>query len=142
MFPNAACVASLVDRLVHRAEVIAIDGDSYCVEKHASGPSSAPREKAVSRRTHLPSGLSHGLHVLINADWWSQQAFAVFELLSDVRARIWMRYGVELHELIREQRLPPTVVGDWVVPLSGVRRLLRLTTITEKHFASRKSPLF
>jgi hypothetical protein len=22
--------------------------------------------------------------------------------------RIWMRYGVELHELIREQRSPPT----------------------------------
>jgi DNA replication protein DnaC len=29
VFPNAACVVSLVDRLVHNAEVIAIDGDSY-----------------------------------------------------------------------------------------------------------------
>ena len=29
MFPGAACVVSLVDRLVHNAEVIAIDGDSY-----------------------------------------------------------------------------------------------------------------
>jgi DNA replication protein DnaC len=29
VFPNAACVVSLVDRLVHRAEIIAIDGDSY-----------------------------------------------------------------------------------------------------------------
>jgi len=29
VFPNAACVVSLVDRLVHRAEVIAIEGESY-----------------------------------------------------------------------------------------------------------------
>ena len=29
MFPNAGCVVSLVDRLVHHAEVIAIEGDSY-----------------------------------------------------------------------------------------------------------------
>lgn len=29
VFPNAACVVSLVDRLVHRAEVIAIEGEPY-----------------------------------------------------------------------------------------------------------------
>ncbi len=29
MFPGAACIVSLVDRLVHNAEVVAIDGDSY-----------------------------------------------------------------------------------------------------------------
>ena len=27
--PNAACVVSLVDRLMHRAEVIRIEGESY-----------------------------------------------------------------------------------------------------------------
>lgn len=29
VFPNAACVVSLVDRLVHNAEILAIEGDSY-----------------------------------------------------------------------------------------------------------------
>ena len=29
VFPNAACVVSLVDRLVHDAEIIAIEGESY-----------------------------------------------------------------------------------------------------------------
>jgi DNA replication protein DnaC len=29
VFPNAACVVSLVDRLVHNSEIIAIEGDSY-----------------------------------------------------------------------------------------------------------------
>jgi IstB-like ATP binding protein len=29
VFPNAACVVSLIDRLVHNAEIIAIEGDSF-----------------------------------------------------------------------------------------------------------------
>jgi DNA replication protein DnaC len=29
VFPNAACVVSLVDRLVHNAEILAFEGDSY-----------------------------------------------------------------------------------------------------------------
>jgi phosphatidylserine decarboxylase len=29
VFPNAACLVSPVDRLVHHAEIISIDGDSY-----------------------------------------------------------------------------------------------------------------
>lgn len=29
VFPNAACVFSLIDRLMHRAEVVRIDGQSY-----------------------------------------------------------------------------------------------------------------
>lgn len=52
VFPNAACVVSLVDRLVHRAEVIAIEGESYRVkeareraEQRASRRSSTRAEK-------------------------------------------------------------------------------------------------
>jgi len=29
VFPNAACVVSLIDRLLHRAEIIALEGKSY-----------------------------------------------------------------------------------------------------------------
>ena len=29
VFPNASCVVSLIDRLVHRCEVMAIEGESY-----------------------------------------------------------------------------------------------------------------
>jgi DNA replication protein DnaC len=29
VFPNAACVVALVDRLINRADIVAIDGDSY-----------------------------------------------------------------------------------------------------------------
>jgi DNA replication protein DnaC len=33
VFPNAACVVSLIDRLTHYAEIIAIDGESYRVKE-------------------------------------------------------------------------------------------------------------
>ena len=29
VFPNAACVVSLVDRLIHHSEIIVFEGDSY-----------------------------------------------------------------------------------------------------------------
>ena len=29
MFPNASCVGTLIDRLLHRAEIIALEGQSY-----------------------------------------------------------------------------------------------------------------
>jgi DNA replication protein DnaC len=29
VFPNAACVVSLIDRLVHNAGIVAIEGESY-----------------------------------------------------------------------------------------------------------------
>jgi DNA replication protein DnaC len=29
VFPNAACVVSLVDRLVHHAEILSLEGKSY-----------------------------------------------------------------------------------------------------------------
>jgi hypothetical protein len=41
VFPNGACVVSLVDCLVHDAEIIAIEGDSYRLRKLMTAPSSA-----------------------------------------------------------------------------------------------------
>jgi hypothetical protein len=51
VFPNAACVVSLVDRLVHRAEVISIEGESYRL-KEARERSEA---QARQRKTRQPS---------------------------------------------------------------------------------------
>jgi DNA replication protein DnaC len=51
VFPNAACVVSLIDRLVHRCEIVAIEGESYRLkeakarsEKKAATRSAAPRK--------------------------------------------------------------------------------------------------
>jgi DNA replication protein DnaC len=50
VFPNAACVVSLVDRLVHNAEIIAIEGESYRLkEAHDRA-----EQRARQRRTAKP----------------------------------------------------------------------------------------
>ncbi|WP_408379442.1 hypothetical protein [Paraburkholderia sp. RL18-085-BIA-A] len=37
---------------------------------------------------HMPSGIVRGLDFLIDANWSPEQALAVFELLSDLRANL------------------------------------------------------
>lgn len=50
VFPNAACVVSLVDRLVHNAEIIQIEGDSYRL-KEAKERSEQRRKQRAARKT-------------------------------------------------------------------------------------------
>ena len=51
VFPNAACVVSLVDRLVHNAEIIQIDGESYRL-KEAKERSEQRRRARAARKTN------------------------------------------------------------------------------------------
>ena len=47
IFPNAACTTALIDRVVHHAEIIAIEGDSYRRrEAESARPSRRPKPKA------------------------------------------------------------------------------------------------
>ncbi|HRP95116.1 MAG TPA: hypothetical protein PL143_02605 [Rhodocyclaceae bacterium] len=57
---------------------------------------------------HPPSGLTHGLEMLIDPNWSPEQAVAVIELLDDLRSRIWSRYELVLLEYYREQRINRT----------------------------------
>jgi DNA replication protein DnaC len=52
IFPNAACVVTLVDRLVHRAEIIAIEGESYRLKeaKERAARKRKPRNDQNKRR--------------------------------------------------------------------------------------------
>lgn len=47
VFPNAACVVSLIDRLVHNAEIIAIEGKSYRLKEAQE----RAEQRARKRRT-------------------------------------------------------------------------------------------
>ena len=49
VFPNAACVVSLIDRLVHNAEIIRIDGESYRL-KEAKERSEQRRKQRAARQ--------------------------------------------------------------------------------------------
>lgn len=41
VFPNASCLVTLIDRLVHRSEIIAISADSYRLKE--------PQERALRK---------------------------------------------------------------------------------------------
>jgi DNA replication protein DnaC len=49
VFPNAACVVSLIDRLVHHSEVIDIEGESYRLKE-----AKARSEKKAATRAAAP----------------------------------------------------------------------------------------
>ena len=50
VFPNAACVVSLIDRLLHHSEVIGIEGESYRLKEaqERAADSASKRKKAKS----------------------------------------------------------------------------------------------
>jgi len=56
VFPNAACVVSLVDRLVHHAEIIPIEGESYRLKEARERTERRKRQrpKAKPSRTQTP----------------------------------------------------------------------------------------
>ena len=49
VFPNAACVVSLVDRLVHNAEVLAIEGESYRLKEAQERADQRARQRRKAR---------------------------------------------------------------------------------------------
>ena len=59
-FPNAACLVALVDRLVHNAEIIAIDGDSYrrkeAAERQKQRSAERRRRRAEKARRRSSKG--------------------------------------------------------------------------------------
>jgi len=58
VFPNAACVVSLVDRLVHHAEIISIEGESYRLKEARERTEQRKRQRTKTHskpsRTQTP----------------------------------------------------------------------------------------
>jgi IstB-like ATP binding protein len=49
VFPNAACVVSLVDRLLHNSEIVAIDGESYRLKEARDRTEQRTRQRRGAR---------------------------------------------------------------------------------------------
>lgn len=49
VFPNAACVVSLIDRLVHRCEIVAIEGESYRLKEAKERAAQKNATRAATR---------------------------------------------------------------------------------------------
>jgi len=56
--------------------------------------------------SNASTGLPLTIALKIPAYWTPEQAFAVVELLDDLRDRIWAHYGVQLLDQYREQYGP------------------------------------
>ena len=54
VFPNAACVVSLIDRLMHRAEVVRIDGESYRVKETKEREAQRKVERSAKAKSAMP----------------------------------------------------------------------------------------
>ena len=49
VFPHAACTVTLVGRLVHRSEILEIDGATTGLRRRSNAPPSAPHQAAASK---------------------------------------------------------------------------------------------
>ena len=51
IFPNAACAVTLIDRLVHRAEIVALEGKSYRLEEAEERAACKAKSRPAKPRT-------------------------------------------------------------------------------------------
>ena len=68
--------------------------------------------------TKTSNGLPITIPLEIPAYWTPEQAFAVVELLDDLRDRIWAHYSAQLLDQYREQYGPATVITLTMQPTS------------------------
>lgn len=52
VFPNGASVVTIIDRLVHKSEIVTIEGDSYCLKRPRNAPPTRPA--AASSASPVP----------------------------------------------------------------------------------------
>ena len=60
-----------------------------------------------------PSGLSAGLPFTVDSTWTPEQALAVWELLDDLRDRVWTHYGWAIQNQMREQHMTNESPDDY-----------------------------
>ena len=96
VFPNAACVVSLIDRLVHRCEIVAIEGESYRLKEAKVMGQRSQEEGNSCTMWELPT------------HWTAAQALAVFEVLDDLRDLVVAGYAKKIQQAARLDRTVTT----------------------------------
>ena len=52
--------------------------------------------------------------IALPTDWSPEQAVAVFEILDELRERIWAHYGLQIQQVLREQRSTMIPAADGI----------------------------
>ena len=60
------------------------------------------RRRAVPAATARPH--IEAVPIWMPTDWSPDQAVAVFEILDELRERVWAHYGPQIQQVLREQR--------------------------------------
>lgn len=55
VFPNATCVVALVDRLVHRSEILTLAGDSYRLKEAQERAAQRAAQRSANKKTRTRS---------------------------------------------------------------------------------------
>jgi hypothetical protein len=113
--PNAACVDSLVDRLMHRAEVVRIQDESYRAKEAQERMAARTKQRGQARRG--PQGQTmtapNNAAPLVPTHWSPEQALAVFECLHGLREALWTIYGPQVQQAWRDQLMPGHGIPDF-----------------------------
>src|SRR5208337_1702763 len=96
---------------LHRRPVLSSEGSHRALR--AAGRSAAPFKTVTHDRSR--PGLPAAFTVDIPTTWSPPQALAVFEMLTDLRDRIWSVYAINIQEEIQQERSPHSrhdICGD------------------------------
>ena len=52
--------------------------------------------------------------IALPTDWSPEQAVAVFEILDELREHIWAHYGLQIQQVLREQRSTMIPAADGI----------------------------
>ena len=64
----------------------------------------------MTRRRAAPADINFTRHrvaagsITLPTHWSPEQAVAIFEILDDLRKHVWARYGLQIQQVLRDQR--------------------------------------
>lgn len=59
IFPNATCVVSIIDRLVHHSEIVNIEGESYRLKEWKDSSAKKSAERAKKKKPGKTEEVNH-----------------------------------------------------------------------------------
>jgi DNA replication protein DnaC len=94
VFPNAACVVSLVDRLVHNAEILSFEGESYRLKEAKERSEKRKKNESEFQNQNNTGEIIMPLDIPIY--WSPEQAIAVVEFIDDLKETLSQHYGEQI----------------------------------------------
>lgn len=62
----------------------------------------------MKRRCAVPAAIPQrngaAMPMTLHTDWTPEQAVAVFEILDELRERVWAHYGLQIQQVLRDER--------------------------------------